>query len=261
MHLQFVEDDGSQKINAWMENGVVPSLLPFSFSSAQGPRTSRKGPHNARKEHRKEPLLRTSLLNTNAGVDLPPLSVCVLSRRTTLKQRAPWTREANFRRCGATSPCSLERLRLGRPRFDPPGLEDRTATEHKSGTGETVHLHFGGRRFTEDKRMKENGVFLPSCSFLFQAPMARARRAKDRTAHAEERETERALWKDLASTIIQRGPGPPSACRVHSETPHPHPQTTSAVDDRREFRTVRGGRPLAHWNVCTWGVHVLPPSF
>ena len=117
--------------------------LDLFFFKRPCPHTSRRAPQNTHthtKRAQKEPLLRTSLINTNAGVHLLPLAGCVLSRRTTLKQRAPWTREANFRRCGAMSPCSLERLHLGRPRFDP--LVLNTARKlSTSGTGETVHLH------------------------------------------------------------------------------------------------------------------------
>ena len=130
------------------KNGVFLASCSFLFQAPMPAHVAESTAehthtHTHTKRAQKEPLLRTSLINTNAGVHLLPLAGCVLSRRTTLKQRAPWTREANFRRCGAMSPCSLERLRFGRPRFDP--LVLNTARKLRtSGTGETVHLHFGG---------------------------------------------------------------------------------------------------------------------
>ena len=78
-------------------------------------------------------------------------------------------------------------------------------------------------------------MFLPSCSFLFQAPMP----AHVAQSTAEPHSTHRRAQKrtcSLERSCVNKSKGVP-------QTPH-HPQTTSAVDERSEFQTMRGDVPL-----------------
>ena len=192
--------------------------MPFSFSSAHAHARTRRGEH--RRTHTKStkgtPSLRTSLIHTSAGVDLPPLAVCVLSRRTALgherrRREKRISDDAGWRSLSHWNACPW-----GVHALTP--LVWKTARQLSTrGTGETVNLHFGGRRFTEDNRMKEKAVFLPSCSFLFQAPMP-AHVAESTAEHTRRAQKELPPSNELDPH--ERRSGPPSACGVRFESPH-----------------------------------------